>query len=121
MGKQIRRSVLAHLERANISCNPPTVVDSYTRCVAVHSAISVCHDVEKVPYRRIDQSRVVIAGRLPQATEDDHAAAIPQPAMAGRTVDVESLLAAQHVGARNLNRKISDVFAVFLSRVSRLI
>ena len=96
---EIRRSILAELQGADIGRDAPAVVHRHARCIAVHGAVTICHNVEKVSYRGIHQALVVIAGRLAQTAAHDHAVAIAQPAVTRRAVDVKSLLPALDIGA----------------------
>ena len=56
--------------------------------------------------------------RLSEATPHDHAISIADPAVTGRAVDVEALLAAKKIGPGDGERKQGDVGAILFARVS---
>src|SRR5207249_10032640 len=73
----------------------------------------------EMPHGRRSQPVLVIRRRTPVSTANHEAVALSRPAMAGRAVDVEALLAARHHGVINRERKDVGVRAVQLAGVAQ--
>ena len=113
-------SALAQLQGTDIGGDAPPIVHRDARGIAIHCAVTVRHNVEKMSDWRVHQPLVQIAGRLAQSARHDHAVAVAEAPWQGETVNIESLLAALH-SACNLNRKVVYILAVDFARVARLI
>src|SRR3954451_15073693 len=90
----------AELKRADIRHDAQTVLGCDTLVVAVHRAVAVGDHVIKVAVGRVSQSIDVKRRRPGKAALNDHALAVPQPAVTGGTEDFELLMAALDVGRR---------------------
>ena len=107
--------VLTELQRADVRGNGPPIAHARLRRVVGHRAEPVRHHVEEVSDRRVTEAVLMIGGRPTVAASDDHAVALSGSAVARRTIDVESFLAAHHHGSVNRKGKDGGVGAVRLA------
>src|SRR5271165_4519100 len=113
--------VLAELQYPDVGGDAPAVVRRDSRRVTRHGAKSVSDDVEKMSHRRLYQLLGVIRSRLAKTAPYHHSIAIANSAVAGRAVNVESLLAPVQIRAGDRKREIVNVLAFYLARIARAI
>src|SRR5579864_6687008 len=112
---------MAQLERAHVRDDPPPVLDGNLRLVVRHRAEAVRDDLEEIPRRRLTQPVDVVVGGLLEAALHDHAVAFARSAVARRAVDVEALLSAIEIRARDRERKERRDLAVDAAGIEELI
>src|SRR3954447_12563923 len=71
--------------------------------------------------RRRDEPFIVIAGRLPEPTLNDHSLPIAHTTMAWGAVDLKPIMSSIKILTRYLNRNGCHVFAIHLARIPRFV
>jgi len=79
--------------------------------VVGHGAKTIAHDVEEIADRGLAQTLGVVRRRVFEAALHNHAVAVTQFRVAGRTVDVEALLSARHHLGGNRERHVIAIVA----------
>ena len=86
--------ILTDLQRANIRHDCPPVSRRNLRCVTVHFAPAVCHNIVEMSVRRISQTVIVIRRRLRIPAPHNHSVAFPDRTVTNNAEDFISLFAA---------------------------
>src|SRR5262249_51989268 len=109
--------ILAQLQCADVGHYGPTVARRNLRRVIRHSAEAVGHDVEEISQRRFSQPIDVIRRGTSITALHNHSITVADPPVAGRTVDVEAVLAASHDFRRNRKGHVVARVVADFSRV----
>src|ERR1039458_9851181 len=88
--------VLAQLQSTNVGGDRPAVLRRDLSGIVGHGAKAIGHNVKEISDRGLAQTVRVVRRRALITTLHDHAVAVAEFRVAGRTVDVEALLSARH-------------------------
>lgn len=101
--------MLTELQRADVGDYGPAILGRNLFAIAWHRAEAVRYDVIEVSDRRRTKAIDVIRRRLAKASLNNHASAVADPAVADRTINVESILTTVKHSRRDRKGKFSHV------------